>query len=649
MIPSDVQTLDPLLAPLNEQQRAVVMAPVGKARMVLAGPGSGKTRTLVHRVARLMRDGVPPERILLVTFTNKAAREMMQRCEQLCGSMGWRVQGGTFHGLGAKILRKFGSALGLDPEFRILDSGDTEEHLRAAVTDLGLDIRRDSLPRTRTMARIFSMAAQREMSLEQALLQSWPQHHHNLAQISAVAAQFVRRKQEASHVDFNDLLVGWSLLADPPPEADAALLAASQALQSQFIEVLVDEYQDTNAIQGRIADAMARGNGGLTVVGDDCQGIYGFRGADANNLLAFDERFEAAERQLLTLNYRSTPEILKLANLSIGHNQGRLKKELIATRKSLGLPPFVVRLEDRSEEAQFVVARVAQLRAEEGVAYASMAVLYRSHALSSELQLQLTKAGIPFVLRSGVRFFEQAHIKDVFAFFRAALGDDLALRRVLLLFPGLGQRSADAAIKRLLNASVSLRSLSVDASGSGRRGLAQASQLLAGLIDRQSEALAEQMAYIVDLYKENFLQRFDDALERGEDLEELVRFSEGFPDIATLLADLPVSDMSSMKAQDRDSLILSSIHQAKGLEWKRVFLIGMVEGNLPHAASFADAHGLDEERRLFYVAVTRAEDELYLCYAQRGGRGRLQTPSRFLGELMIGDQPPFQMVRPSFG
>ena len=646
MIEQSQDISDRLLAPLNEQQRAVVRAPLGCARLVLAGPGSGKTRTLVHRVAHLMHIGVPAERILLVTFTNKAAREMMARCEQLCGSAAWSLMGGTFHGLAAKLLRQYGSVLGLDPEFRILDRADTEDQLRAAVADLGLDLRKDGLPRVRTLCRMFSTSVQREVDLEASIRRQWPQYHQQLVLIRAIGARFVERKHQAGVLDFDDLLVGWSLLADPPAGAEPEVQQASQVLRERFVEVLVDEYQDTNAIQGRIADHMASIGQGLTVVGDDCQGIYGFRGADARNLVGFEQRFEAAERLLLTVNYRSTPEILRLANQSIAHNTTRLEKVLEPNRLSLGLPPWVVQCKDREEEARFVVARARQL-ASTGIPWSEIAVLYRSHALSTELQVELAKQGIPFVVRSGVRFFEQAHIKDVLAYGRAIMGDKLALRRVLLLYPGVGPVSVERALD---GASIDDRfdQLSNRASGSSRQGLEQAAEVLAGMLERATEGSGAQIAFLVDHYRHVFVRRFDDSNQRSEDLEELIRFAQGFETMNQLLADLPVADQTTRVGEADSALVLSSIHQSKGLEWRRVFVLSLVEGHLPHAASFAEADGVDEERRLFYVAVTRAADELYLTYAQRAGHGRVQTPSRFLSELMTDQQPPFTMVRPSF-
>ena len=635
---------DPLLATLNEQQRQVVSAPLGRARLVLAGPGSGKTRTLVHRVARLLRDGVPADRVLLVTFTNKAAHEMMARCEALCGSAAWSLMGGTFHGLATKLLRQYGGALGLDPEFRILDRADTEEQLRAAVWDLQLDARRDGLPRVRTLGRIYSAAVQRELSLADVLTLKWPQYAARHDLIEAIGAQFVRRKHEAGVLDFDDLLVGWSLLVDPPDDAGAAVQEATAALRARFVEVLVDEYQDTNAIQGRIADHMARHHGGLTVVGDDCQGIYGFRGADASNLMGFSERFPNAERMLLTHNYRSTPEIIELANQSIAHNTRRLEKELVPVRAASDVPPWVVQCRDRQEEARFIVAKALAYR-DEGVPWSQIAVLYRSHALSSDLQVELTRAGVPFVIRSGVRFFEQAHIKDVLAYGRALLGDELGLRRLLLLYPGVGAVTAD----RIVLAFRSGASLTDLAAAEARPGAHSALQLLAHVAQGGDLSVAESLSAIVDHYAARFVGRFDDAQQRSEDLEELVRFARTFQSFAELFADLPVARQTGRDGGDEEALVLSSIHQAKGLEWSRVFVLSLIEGNLPHAASFAEADGVDEERRLFYVAVTRAADELLLTYAQRAGRERLQMPSRFLSELMPSDQtPPFSHVRPAF-
>ncbi|MEC7750499.1 MAG: ATP-dependent helicase [Myxococcota bacterium] len=641
------------LSGLNLQQQAVVAHPPGGQRLVIAGPGSGKTRTLTYRVANLIAMGVPPERLLLLTFTNRAAREMLERVEQLVPEDAWRVHGGTFHSVGNRLLRRHAAAIGYQPDFTILDRGDAEEQVGAAILDLGIDTMKRRFPRKKVVLNLFSACINQELSLQEAIFQKAPQFQALLQPLQDVAQRYVERKRAANQLDFDDLLVGWSLLADPPPEANEALRAASAEVCGLYREVLVDEYQDVNAIQGRIADGMASVHGGLTVVGDDCQSIYRFRGADDQNILAFEARHPEAERFYLTINYRSRPEILAVANQSITHNPKRFIKDLEPVRESNGMRPWLSPLRDRRMQATFVAERILDLR-DEGIPLNEIAVLYRAHHHATELQVELTRRGIPFMVRSGLRFFEQAHIKDVLSFLRVLHNrrDELSFHRALMTFDAIGpatiRRVFERVHERLTAGADPLAEFEQPVWGNlvGARGAKswQAVVKLFGQLVRLDDTKVTEMIWAIldSPYADHVRYSYSNPQARLEDLQQLADYAANFDGLHQFLAELALLDTFQaeevVESEEPDEKVsLSSIHQAKGLEWSRVFVLCMNDGLFPMATALREPGGEEEERRLFYVATTRAKDELYLTYTEiREGRRMRQdllAVSRFIREL----------------
>ncbi len=631
-------------AELNEEQRAVVFAGDGPL-LVIAGAGSGKTRVVTYRVARLLESGVPPASILLVTFTNKAAREMLRRVELLTGQSTRGLWGGTFHHVGNLILRRHADLLGYDRGYTILDRADARELLDACSADLGYKGRGFRFPSGEVLGDLLSTAINTGRPLEAVLAERAPGLLPMGEAILAVAARYQARKRAMGAMDFDDLLLRWmQLLVEQP-----ALLARYQAL---FRHILVDEYQDTNRLQGELIDRLAAGHRNLTVVGDDAQSIYAFRGAHFANIIDFPARYPDARLFRLETNYRSTPEILALANAAIARNTRQFRKTLRAVRPA-GPRPALVPVRDELAQAAFVAQRLLELH-DAGRPLAEMAVLYRSHYLSLELQLELTRRGVPFEARSGLRFFEQAHVKDATAYLKVVVNprDELAWRRLFRLWPRIGAATADRLWTALAQTSEPLAAalrgdLVPLVPRAGRRGLEGCLATLRAVADpaRRDRPAAQLEAVLEEGYQAYLVARYADAAGRLEDLRQLVRFAGRFDSTEAFLSELALlGEVGGEEARpsgdagaDGDRVVLSTIHQAKGLEWGAVFLIWAVEGKFPSARSAADPEGEEEERRLFYVAVTRAKDELYLCYPQLGRDWgpivAIQRPSRFVREL----------------
>jgi DNA helicase-2/ATP-dependent DNA helicase PcrA len=643
------------LAHLNLEQQAVVRAPLGGNRLVLAGPGSGKTRTLVHRVAHLIDSGVSPEHLLLLTFTNRSAREMLDRVGELVPGDAGQVRGGTFHSVGARLLRRYAEAIGFTSDFTILDRGDAEDQVAAAVLDLAIDTTARRFPRASVLVKLFSAAVNRELDLHEVILRQAPQFRPMHDEIQAVAVRFVERKRAANQLDFDDLLVGWSLLADPPPGASPALRSASEEVCGLYREVLVDEYQDTNPVQGRIAAAMASVHGGLTVVGDDCQSIYAFRGADDHNILDFEARHSGVELFYLTENYRSTPEIIDLANASIAFNKRQYKKTLTPNRESNGFKPCVVPVRDRKMQSAFVAERVLDLR-DEGVPLEEIAVLYRAHHHATELQVELTRQGVPYRVRSGLRFFEQAHIKDVLSFLRFLhnRGDELGWRRSVCCFSGIGPATARRAFSALGGGGDAALA---DLGGAAMRKVVgtraahnwqHVASLFAALIQRPSTAVSEMISEILESpFAEHIKFDYDNPQPRLDDIAQLADYAANFDDLEHFLSDLALLDTFQAKEvvtdeEPDEKLTLSTVHQSKGLEWRYVFVIGLSDGGFPMGTALREPDGEEEERRLFYVAITRAKDEVYMSFPEISGRqGNLRDVlpvSRFVREIELAQR-----------
>ncbi len=645
---------------LDSEQREVVFAPPG-AILVVAGAGTGKTRALTYRVAHLIRSGTPPENILLCTFTNRAAREMVGRVENLTGISASCMWAGTFHHVANRLLREFGEQVGLSAGFGILDREDSKELLSVCMDGLGKRTR--YMPQPNVVQSILSLAANSQVSLEGVIRKRWNRFADKIEIFRKAAETYSRRKAELNVVDFDDLLLGWLALMCRAEDA-------AQTIGSRFHHVLVDEYQDVNPLQAVIVDETARrGRGNLTVVGDDAQSIYSFRGASVDIMLGFMERHPEAALMKLQKNYRSLPGILKLANVSIQGNRCRIPKLLCSAAagregegSASGTPVNVV-LGTVEEQSCFVCQRLLEIHREEGVALRDIAVLYRAHSHSLELQVELGKRGIPFSVRSGLRFFEQAHIKDVVSFLRILQNpaDELALARVFNTQRGLGGRSA-ASILESLNASRStgkiedvLMNAAGDDTGRGkgvkREALLRLSEHFRLLRSEIREGgVKPAMLWFTDgPYREHAERNFSNAEERLEDIRGLAEFAVCYDDVDVFLGDLSLAgsaaavEIKGVEKED-DRLTLSTVHQAKGLEWRVVFVICLCDGMFPSALSLKDPEGEEEERRLFHVASTRAKEHLYLCrpaVAQTGNDfNRILRPSRFLTELQ--PNPPYE-------
>jgi DNA helicase-2/ATP-dependent DNA helicase PcrA len=631
---------------LNEEQREVVLAGGGPI-LVIAGAGSGKTRTLVYRVARLIESGTDPSRILLLTFTNKAAREMLRRVETLLTVDTRRLMGGTFHSVGNRLLRRFGTRVGLGPNFTILDPEDAREMLEAATSDRKVPVLERRFPKGDVLLDLYSYTINTGRPFPEVLAERAPHFAVLEAEIALVFQRYRERKRLANACDYDDLLLAWKRLLEEFPDAAAEL-------RRSFDHVLVDEYQDTNRLQGELVDGMARDRRNVSVVGDDAQAIYSFRGASFANILGFPERYPDAKTFRLTQNYRSTPEILALANASISCNVRQFPKDLRAARGS-GPLPAVVPLPDIPDQARFVAQRILEWH-DEGETLSDLAVLYRAHYQALELQIELTRRGIPYEIRSGTRFFEQQHVKDVLAFLRIVVNpkDELSWKRALKLFPRIGERSASAVWEAIGNRPDPLASFreregrGFDLPRGGEAALRPFRSLVARLESpsiRSSPAEAIR-AVVEDVYRDFARARFPNANARLDDLEQFAQFAQTYESLpsfleeVTLFNELSGEDVVAGEEGEDDRVVLSSVHQAKGLEWSRVIVMGLSEGRFPSYRSVVTEEGLEEERRLFYVAVTRAKNEVALVYPMlardRYGVDVILEPSRFLSELPDG-------------
>lgn len=628
---------------LDEEQLAAARAPMGP-NLIIAGAGSGKTRTLVFRLAHLLEKGIPPERILLLTFTNRAAREMLERASELAASLpgieARRLQGGTFHRIGHRILRRHAERLGFQPGFGILDAEDQRDLVGVCISELGFSVGRRRFPKADLVSAILSEAVNTQRPIPEVLARKYPRLEGWGAELVEVSGCYRERKRALNAMDFDDLLLQWQRLLAEFPEVRAEL-------QESYEAILVDEYQDTNRIQAEIVERMAGNRRNITVVGDDAQSIYSFRGADLTNILEFPARYPGCQVHRLTGNHRSSPQILGLANASIAQNTRQFPKELRALRGQ-GELPVLVPARDAVQQAAFIAQRILELQ-DEGVYLDEIAVLYRAHYQSMEIQIELSRRGIPYQVRSGQRFFEQAHIKDVLSFLRLAgnPADELAFRRAVRLFPGIGSRSAEALWQAFSRAeggtaerlatmeTPPLRALT---GWKKCKGILEAIAQPAGLV-----APGSAIESVLELgYRDHLREAFLNADARAEDIEQLAAYAAQFTDATEFLSEIALLTEFSAEeveapAEEKEFVTLSSIHRAKGLEWKVVFLVWLAEGHFPTAAALGDPLEEEEERRCFYVALTRARDELYLTLpilaAPRDRERNLLRPSRFLQEL----------------
>jgi DNA helicase-2/ATP-dependent DNA helicase PcrA len=631
-------------AELNAAQLAAVTALPGPA-LVIAGAGSGKTRTLTYRVAYLLEQGVPADRILLLTFTNKAAKEMMGRVTDLIGRDMSELWGGTFHSIGHRVLRRHAEALGFARSFTIQDREDTKGLINASIAEAEIDVKATRFPKPDVIGDIGSLAINKRVDVSEIIEERYPWFEHLTDDISDVLRRYAERKRANGLMDFDDLLVLWLRLMKDHDEV-------REMYQRRFQFVLVDEYQDTNQLQAELIDLLGARYKNVMVVGDDSQSIYSWRGANFLNILEFPKRYPGAQVYKIETNYRSTPQILELANAAIAANTQQFAKELTAARSD-GVKPALVVCGAADEQAAFIAQRVLELR-EEGIELDDMAVLYRSHFHALELQLELTRRNIPFSITSGVRFFEQAHIKDVTAHLKwlANPRDEQAFKRIVLMLPGVGGKTALKLWQQFLDAHETGRPLAAtlqNCTAVPKKAKVAWAQLAATISQLETDPVAGDAGQMIGLileagYQDYLEANYDKAAPRLDDLEQLAIFARQYDSLETFLAELALltnveAEQERSANEDDEKLRLTTIHQAKGLEFKVVFVIMLCDGLFPSHRSLDSLEGEEEERRLFYVAITRAMDELYLSYpmlrtvASSSRENMMQQASRFLGEL----------------
>jgi DNA helicase-2/ATP-dependent DNA helicase PcrA len=608
-----------LVAELNAQQAAAAAHGDGPL-LIIAGAGTGKTRTLVHRVAHLIDRGVRPDRILLLTFTRRAAHEMLSRAERLVGAVSARVHGGTFHATGHRLLRQFGPAAGLPRDFTVLDEGDAEDLLRLARGALGVAPKERRFPKKETLRYVYSRHVNTDVPVQRILEEEFPRFTEFADDVVRIYADYTERKASRNLVDYDDLLLFWLMMLEASP-------TLAEQIAGMYDHLLVDEYQDTNLLQARILGAMCRTHHNITVVGDDAQSIYSFRGANFRNILDFPTQFAGAAVVTLEQNYRSTQPVLDVTNTLISRARERFTKNLWTLRQG-GERPWLVNVRDEQQQTQFVVDRVLELN-EDGMPLREMAVLVRAGYMSADLEIELTNRKIPFEKWGGLKFLEAAHVKDVLAFLRVLENprDEVSWYRVLLLLPGIGDTTA-----RSLIASMAERAWDPDAALMHFIPPARAQeahQALAALLRElraplpEHQGVGEDIAIVRRLYDRILAERYDRAEPRLADLDQLAAIAAGYPGRAAFLAALAleppqstrdIAAASSPADEEGDALILSTAHSAKGKEWDAVFLIWAADGWFPMSRALGDLEQLEEERRLMYVAMTRARKHLAVVY-----------------------------------
>jgi len=602
---------------LNPEQFEVVTNSGGPA-LVLAGAGSGKTRTLIYRVAYLLEKGIPPENILLVTFTNKAARNMQDTLEMLLRAKPRGLWSGTFHHIGNRSLRLFAKDLGYKRDFGILDEEDSLDLIKVCLKNMKIKTNEERFPHPKVLRSIISLSVNSNKSLEEVLEERHPYFLRFCDPIEKIEREYEAKKKSSSNMDYDDLLKKWLWLLRNVKQA-------KERFGRQFRYILVDEYQDTNVLQSDIIRELSSFHRNVLVVGDDAQSIYSFRGAEVSNILKFPGEYPDAKIFKLEQNYRSSPEILELANDSIAHNKDQFPKHLRAV-KGNGARPVLAEVSDLYAQAEFVAQRVLEL-GDEGVGLNDIAVLFRAHYQSAELEMELTKRNIPFIVRGGIRFFEQAHIKDVLAHVKILVNpfDEIAWMRALSIQPGIGPAYAGRIFDEFsLNGDIKKVVEKKFADGFPervKRGLINFKKIMRAIIAKDATKKPDDViAKIIDEgYADYAMQHFDNAKDRIEDLRELVNFAHRYKNTRTLLHDITLRESFKGETVDgerepEEHLVLSTIHQAKGLEWKAVFIIGLCDGQFPHPKTKEKPGELEEERRLFYVASTRTEKELYLLH-----------------------------------
>lgn len=628
------------LKDLNPQQRTAVTHGDGPL-LVVAGAGSGKTKTLAYRVAFLLSCGIPAERILLMTFTRRAAEEMIKRAASVCDqgtSAVARLWGGTFHAIGNRVLRIYSREAGLSPDFTVMDEADAADLMNVVRHELNLAKGEKRFPRKGTCLAIYSRCLNGGESLETVLRQHYPWCLEWKESLKVIFTNYVIRKQQRGVLDYDDLLFYWrELLADD---------AVARQLGGRFDHVLVDEYQDTNSVQADILRGMRKYNNNIMVVGDDAQSIYSFRAANVRNILDFPKQFPGTTVITLEQNYRSVEPILETTNTLISHARERFTKALWSSRRE-GEKPILVTCRDESSQDRFVVDRILE-HYEQGVALHRQAVLFRVGHLSDSLEMELARRNIPYHKYGGLRFLEAAHVKDMVSILRVVENplDEIAWFRVLQLIDGIGPATAARVIAHVSRQRDPRAVRHFEAPPAGRAGIRQLAELMDDLVAQGERNPSGQIQRIRAFYDDILASRYENAVQRKRDIEHIEQIAVQYSSRRQFLTDLTLdppnstSDLAGAPLKDEDWLVLSTIHSAKGCEWDVVYLIHAADGWLPSDMAAGSDQELEEERRLAYVAMTRAKNFLYVCwplrYYQRragfGDRHSYAQISRFLSD-----------------
>ncbi|MBI4286329.1 MAG: ATP-dependent helicase [Chloroflexi bacterium] len=607
-----------LLADLNPRQREAVTYGNGPL-LIVAGAGTGKTRTLAYRVAYLIAQGVPPERILLITFTRRAAEEMLKRATSPAASddsLARHVWGGTFHATANRLLRIYAQSAGLSPDFTILDRTDAEDCLNVVRNNLSFSTKDKRFPRKSTCLDIYSRRVNGNEELEAILRRDFPWCLMWQDELNQLFREYVQRKQQQNILDYDDLLLYWYYLLQEE--------ALARSIGSRFDHILVDEYQDTNPIQSGILLGMRRFNNSITVVGDDAQSIYSFRSATIRNMLDFPIQFPGTRVVTLEQNYRSLRPILETTNRVIGQARERYSKELWSKRDG-GQRPHLITCPDETRQDETVIRQVLE-HYEQGIPLRKQAVLFRAASHSQSLELALVRHNIPFHKYGGLRFLEAAHVKDLISFLRISENprDEMAWFRVLQLLRGVGPVTAGAAFQHVLANHGTQSSLATfKAPPAAQEEMAGLASLMGDLQSMADDRPSAQVERIGEFYLPLLERNYEDPGPRANDIEHLGELARRYDSrrqfLAELILDPPVStgDLAGPPSRDEDWLVLSTIHSAKGLEWDVVYLIHAADGCLPSDMATGDNGQVEEELRLTYVAMTRARDFLYVLWPLR--------------------------------
>ena len=620
---------------LNPAQYEAASAVEG-AYLIIAGAGTGKTRTLVYRVARLVESGYDPQSILLLTFTRKAANEMMNRAAVLLDNRCSKILGGTFHSFANTVLRKYSKAAKLDPSFTILDQGDTQDVINLIRTQSGFAGKEKRFPKKETLNKVYSLSVNTGRKVEDIIQEDYPHFMDQIEKILGIQKIFNEYKRRNNLLDYDDLLVYLkNFLEDFNP--------GTKSLLGSIKFVMVDEYQDTNKLQADVVKGLTQINKNIMVVGDDSQAIYSFRGANFKNIIEFPNLFNDVQIIKLEENYRSTQEILNFANHITEAAVEKYTKHLYAVKPG-GELPFIVAASTENLQSKFIVEKILELR-EEGVSLGDIAVLFRSSFFSFDLEIELTKANIPFQKFGGMKFVESSHIKDVLAFLRIASNpkDVVSWYRILLLHEGVGPKTAQKILDDLATARLTLKANPENITKFNYNDrIVKLFQLLYN-IHTKNDSPSEKLELVLEYYYPIFKTNYDDFNKRKKDLEIFQNIAENYRSLDSLLADMaiePIIDsVIDVEATDKEDeyLTLSTIHSAKGLEWHSVFIIHAVEGFFPSSRSYDNIETLEEERRLMYVASTRAKQNLFVTYPMnlydREAGITLSKPSRFIQEM----------------